>query len=176
VIATMVALAPRLPLEGSRLAAPSFFTSAAVQRVPQGSVVLVAPYAGPASAAPMSWQALAGMRYRMPGGYFVGPQANGKPRYGAPANRLASKLNQLNAGWDPPVMDPYRRLTYAYNLVQWRVRTVVVGPMRDQLRHDNTVRMLTDLLGRPPTREGGVDVWWDVHPQQILDEAARSLG
>jgi len=176
VIAVMVALAPRLPLNGSRLNAPSFFTSAAVQRIPQGSVVLVAPYPGPRAATPMTWQAVAGMRYRMPGGYFVGPQPNGKPRYGAPANRLASKLIQLNAGWDPPEMNPYQRLTYSYNLAQWKVRTVIVGPMRDQVHRNNTVTMLTDLLGRPPSREGGVDVWWDVQPQRLLDEAARSLG
>jgi hypothetical protein len=176
VVAAMVALAPRLPLHGGRLDAPAFFTGAAVQHVPQGSVVLVTPYPGPGGATPMTWQALAGMRYRMPGGYFVGPQADGKPRYGAPTNRLGAKLIQLNAGWDVPEMDPYRRLTYTYNLVQWRVRTVVVGPMRDQLRRQNTVTMLTDLLGRPPTREGGVDVWWDVQPQRLMEAAARAVG
>jgi hypothetical protein len=147
-----------------------------VQRIPQGSVVLVAPYPGPSSATPMTWQALAGMRYRMPGGYFVGPQPNGKPRYGSPPTRLAAKLIQLNSGWELPKLDPHRRLTYAYNLVQLQVRTVVVGPMRERVVHDNTVSMFTDLLGRPPTREGGVDVWWDVHPQQLMEEAARALG
>jgi hypothetical protein len=176
VIAVMVALAPRLPLHAGRVDAPAFFTSAAVQRIPQGSVVLVAPYPGPGSAGPMTWQAMAGMRYRMPGGYFVGPQPDGKPRYGSPPNRLAAKLIQLNSGWDVSKMDPYRRLTYTFNLVQWRVRTVVVGPMRDQLRRDNVVTMLTELLGRPPTREGGVDVWWDVHPQQLMEQAARAVG
>ena len=176
VVAAMVALAPRLPLHGGRLVAPSFFTGAAVRRVPQGSVVLVAPYPGPSAATPMTWQAVAGMRYRMPGGYFVGPRPDGKPRYGAPANRLASKLIQLGAGWEVPKLDPYSRLTYTYNLVQWRVRTVVVGPMRDRLWHDNTVRMLTELLGRPPSREGGVDVWWDVQPQRLMDEAVRGRG
>jgi hypothetical protein len=176
VVAVMVALAPSLPLKSGRLVAPAFFTSAAVQRIPQGSVVLVAPYPGPSSATPMTWQAVAGMRYRMPGGYFVGPQPNGKPRYGSPPTRLAAKLIQLNSGWELPKLDPYRRLTYAYNLVQLQVRTVVVGPMRQRVAHDNTVTMLTDLLGRPPTREGGVDVWWDVHPQQLMEEAARGLG
>lgn len=175
VIVVMVALAPRLPLHASRLEAPAFFTGAAVKRVPQGSVVLVAPYPGPGSAHSMTWQALAGMRYRMPGGYFVGPRANGKPGYSAPPNRLAAKLIQLGAGWEPPKLDPYRRLTYSYNLVGWRVRTIVVGPMRDQRRRENTVEMLTELLGRPPSREGGVDVWWDVQPQKLLDNAARNL-
>jgi hypothetical protein len=176
VIAVMVALAPRLPLHAGRLQAPAFFTSAAVQRVPRGSVMLVAPYPGPGSAVPMTWQALAGMRYRMPGGYFVGPRADGKPRYGGPTNQLTARVVQVGLGWDPPnLVDPYRRLTYSYNLVQLKVRTVVVGPMRDKLRRANTIKMFTDLLGRPPSKEGGVDVWWDVQPQRLLDEAARSL-
>jgi hypothetical protein len=175
VIAVMVALAPRLPLHAGRLAVPPFFTNGTVERVPQDSTVLVAPYPGPGGAGPMTWQALAKLRYKMPGGYFVGPQANGKPRYGAPPNRLAGQLVKLNAGWDPPKMDPYRRLTYAYDMVQWRVGTVVVGPMRDELRHANTVTMFTDLLGRPPTREGGVAVWWNVQPQRLMDQAAREL-
>jgi hypothetical protein len=175
VVAVMVALAPRLPLHAGRLALPPFFANGTVERVAQDSTVLVAPYPGPGGAGPMTWQAVAKLRFRMPGGYFVGPQANGRPRYGAPPNRLAGQLVKLNAGWDPPKMDPYRRLTYTYNLVQWKVGTVVVGPMRDELRHANTVTMFTDLLGRPPAREGGVAVWWNVQPQALLDQAVREL-
>jgi hypothetical protein len=175
VILVMVALAPRLPLQGGRLEAPAFLTGAAVKRVPQGSVVLVTPYPRPGSSQSMTWQALAGMRYRMPGGYFIGPRANGRPGYSAPPNQLAAKLIQLGAGWKPHKLDPYRRLTYSYNLVEWRVQTIVVGPMRDQGRRENTVKMLTELLGRPPSQEGGVDVWWNVQPQKLLDDAARSL-
>jgi hypothetical protein len=175
VIAVMVALAPRLPLHDGRLAVAPFFTNGTVERVPQNSTVLVAPYPGPGGAAPMTWQALAKLRFRMPGGYFVGPQADGKPRYGAPPNRLAGQLIKLNAGWDPPKMTPYRRLTFTYNLVQWKVGTVVVGSMRDERRHANIVTMLTELLGRPPAREGGVAVWWNVRPQRLMDQAARQL-
>ena len=175
VIAVMVALAPRLPIQPGRLAAPPFFTTAMVERVPQDSTVLVAPYPGPSAANPMTWQAVAKLRFKMPGGYFVGPQPNGQPRYGAPANRLAGQLIKLNVGWDLHKMDPYRRLTYTYNLVQWKVGTVVVGPMRSELNRANTVTMFTQLLGRPPSREGGVDVWWDVQPQRLMDQAARAL-
>jgi hypothetical protein len=176
VLAVMAALAPRLPLHGGGLDAPAFFTGSAVKRIPRGSVVLVAPYPTPSSATPMTWQAVADMRYRMPGGYFVGPRADGEPHYGPSPNRLGAKLIQLNAGWDPPELSPYLRLTYTYNLVQMQVRTVVVGPMKDEQRRQNTVKMLTELLGRPPSREGGVEVWWDVRPQRLFDEVARGLG
>jgi hypothetical protein len=30
----------------------------------------------------MTWQALADMRYRMPGGHFVGPDTQGRPKFG----------------------------------------------------------------------------------------------
>jgi hypothetical protein len=175
VVAALVALAPQLPLHAGRLVAPAFFTNGTVNRVPQDSTVLVAPFPGPTGAGAMTWQALADLRYRMPGGYFVGPQANGKPRYGAPPNRLAGQLAKLNSGWAPPKMDPYRRLTFTYNLVQWKVGTVVVGPMRSELHRANTITMFTELLGRPPTREGGVAVWWNVQPQRLLDQAAGQL-
>ena len=175
VVAALIALAPQLPLHAGNLVAPPFFTNGMVDRVPKNSTVLVAPFPGPAGAGAMTWQALADLRYKMPGGYFVGPQPNGKPRYGAPANRLAGQLSKLNAGWDPPNMTPTLRLTFAYNLVQWKVGTVVVGPMRSELHRANTIAMFTDLLGRPPSREGGVAVWWNVRPQRLLDQAARHL-
>jgi hypothetical protein len=47
--------------------------------------------------------------------------------------------------------------------------------MRGELRHANRGTMFTDLLGRPPTREGGVAVWWNVQPQRLMDQAAREL-
>lgn len=175
VVAALIALAPQLPLRAGHLVAPPFFTNGMVERVPKNSTVLVAPIPGPGGAAPMTWQALADLRYKMPGGYFIGPQPNGKPRYGAPANRLAGQLSKLNAGWDPPNMTPYLRLTFAYNLVQWKVGTVVVGPMRSELNRANTITMFTELLGRPPSREGGVAVWWNVRPQRLMDQAARHL-
>jgi hypothetical protein len=124
----------------------------------------------------MTWQAVAGMRYRMPGGYFVGPGADGRPHYGAPPNLLAGQLAKLEAGWTVAQMDPYRRLAYTYNLIQWRVGTVVVGPMGNHRKQANITKLFTELLRRPPSHEGGVEVWRNVRPQQLLEQAARELG
>jgi hypothetical protein len=175
VIAAMVALAPRMSIDAARLDVPDFFTGPAVQRVPPGGVVLVVPFPSPGAATPMTWQALADLRFRMPGGYFIGPRPGGRPRYGAPPNRLAGELSHLASGWEAPTLDPYRRVTYAYNLVQWDVGTIVLGPARNQLQRDNYRKLFTDLLGRPPASQGGVDVWWDVQPQRLLDQAAQGL-
>jgi hypothetical protein len=176
VVGALVALAPRLAVPAGEVAPPRFFTGPAVRGVPEGSVVLVAPFPGPRTATPMTWQALAGMRYRMPGGYFVGPGPDGGPQYGATPNLLSGLLAKLSSGVPVPRMDPYRRLAYTYNLVQWRVGTVVVGAMGDHRKQARTTRMLTELLRRPPSTEGGVEVWWNVRPQQLLEQAARELG
>ena len=176
VVGALVALAPRLAVPAGEVNAPRFFTGPAVRGVPEGSVVLVAPFPGPRTATPMTWQALAGMRYRMPGGYFVGPGPGGRPRYGATPNLLSAQLARLSSGDFAPRMDPYRRLAYTYNLVQWRVGTVVVGPMGDHRKQARTTRMLTELLRRPPSTQDGVEVWWNVRPQRLLDQAARELG
>jgi hypothetical protein len=47
--------------------------------------------------------------------------------------------------------------------------------MRTELHRANTITMFTDLLGRPPSRAGGVAVWWNVQPQPLLDQVASQL-
>jgi hypothetical protein len=123
----------------------------------------------------MTWHAFADLRFRMPGGYFVGPLPNGRPHYGVNPSPLIGKLSQIAAGWDVPKLDPYKRLAYTGDLFYWDVRTVVIGPMHTKQERANARQMFTELLGRPPSEEGGVDVWWDVQPRELLDRAARAL-
>jgi hypothetical protein len=174
VVAAMVALAPRMPAAAGRPAVPSFFTSSAVQRVPEGSVVLVVPMARPRAASAMVWQAFSGLRFRMPAGYFVGPLPDGRPHYGPNKSPLFGKLSQIAAGRSAPTLDPDARVAYTTDLFHWNVRTVVIGPMHTDQERGNARQMLTELLGRPPSDQGGVDVWWDVQPRELL-ERARTL-
>jgi hypothetical protein len=46
----------------------------------------------------------------------------------------------------------------AADLDRWRVASVVLGPMAHR---PVMVRFLTDLLGRPPERLAGVELWRD---------------
>ena len=63
---------------------PAFFTGPAVRTLPRDSVVLVLPWAYRRTALAMTWQAEAGLWYRMPGGYFIGPQKDSDlPRFDA---------------------------------------------------------------------------------------------
>lgn len=70
-VAIIVPLVPAWPYAASPLSVPSFFTTAAVNRIRPGSVVLSYPYASATSAQAMLWQALSSMRFRLIGGYAL---------------------------------------------------------------------------------------------------------
>ena len=171
--AAFLALLPRGPLGGVPVEVPEFFTGPQVERVPAGSVALLAPVPAPGYAAPMFWQAMAGLRFRIPGGYFVGPNPAGKPRYGANPTPLTRRMARIRAGFPAPKLDPGQRAELVGDLVRWRVGTVVVGPMERPGTQATMVQFLTDLLGRRPSSTGGVWVWWDVRPQELRGAPAE---
>jgi hypothetical protein len=166
--AACLALLPRGPLGGVPVEVPDFFTGPQVEHIPAGSVALLAPAPGPGNAAPMFWQAMAGLRFRIPGGYFVGPDPTGRPRYGANPGPLSGRMARIRSGFRPPPrLDPVRRAQFVNDLVRWRVGTVVVGPMKRPGAQAAMVAFFTDLLGRRPSSAGGVWVWRDVRPQEL---------
>src|SRR5438445_8458382 len=151
----LVPLFPRQPFPTMPLAVPSFFTTPAlVNEVPAGSVALVAPFAYDwRLAVPMLWQSEAGMRFRMPEGFAWIPG----PSYVPHRSALGDAMAGIAKSGSDPVMTPEAQLAYARDLRAWQVQTVIVGPMA---RQDQMVRFFTDLLGRPPSQEGGVFVWF----------------
>jgi hypothetical protein len=165
--AALLALLPHGPLGGVRVEVPEFFAGDHVERIPEGSVALVAPFPGPLNAAAMSWQAMADMRFRMPGGYFVGPDPAGRPRYGSTSRPLSRWMTKIRSGWRAPRPNPVLRGQLADDLARWQVGTVIVGPMRRPGTEATMVQFFTAMLGRPPSRVGGVWVWWDVRPEQL---------
>lgn len=155
----LLPLLPRSPAPSTRLELPPFFASPAADRIPRGSVVLVAPFAHyPPTVAPMLWHAMSGMRFRMPEGYFVGADAAGRAQFGPSATPLSRAIEAIQAGRPPP---PTRAVHAVLDgvLRGWRVQTVLVGPMGHQ---SAMVGFFATLLGRPPTRVGGVLAWWNV--------------
>jgi hypothetical protein len=172
--AALLALLPRGPWGGTPVKVPAFFTGPQVERVPEGSVVLLAPIPRPGDAAPMFWQAMADLRFRVPGGYFVGPDPDGRPKYGANPRPLSGWMAKIRAGWRAPQLGPALRPQLVDDLEHWGVGTVVVGPMAGPAteaaaKEATMVAFFTDLLRRPPERAGGVWVWWDVRPETLRD-------
>jgi hypothetical protein len=106
----------------------------------------------------MLWHAMSGMRFRMPEGYFVGADAAGRAQFGPSPTPLSRAIEAIQAGRPPP---PTRAVHAVLDRVLrgWRVQTVLVGPMGHQ---SAMVGFFTTLLGRPPTRVGGVLAWWNV--------------
>src|SRR6266536_1312062 len=156
----LLALLPRSPAPSTPLNVPPLFTSSAAGRIPPGSVALVAPFAHyPPTVAPMLWQAMSGMRFRMPEGYFVGADAAGRAQFGPSATPLSQAMEAIGAGRPPPPPTPTPHATLLGILRGWRVQTVLVGPMGHQA---SMVCFFTTLLGRPPTPIGGVLAWWDL--------------
>ena len=151
----IVSLMPRLPYPVAPVTVPAFFASAAAERIPEGSVALVAPYSRQWRAEAMVWQAASGMRFRMPEGDAIVPG----PSLSPPSSALGSLLARLEDGAAVGRPSETMRPTLMADLRHWDVRTVIVGPMDGR---DAVAAMFTWLLGRPAETVGGVDVWWDV--------------
>ncbi len=159
VLVAILPLRPIAPFGASAANVPAFFTGDAVRRIPRGSVALVLPYPMPREARPMLWQAEADMWFRMPGGYFVGPDAEGKPRFGPPLDLINGVMNRVGSGREPPELTRDLRRRIMADLRKWDVRTVIVGPAKHR---DILVPFLSNLLGRKPQEVGGVSVWWNI--------------
>jgi hypothetical protein len=169
VAVALFVLAPLWPsgtIEASRVPTPAFFTGPAVRSLPRDSVVLVLPWAYRRTALAMTWQAEAGLRYRMPGGYFIGPQrASDQPRFDAIPTSGSITFARIGTGVPPPRLTGPMRRALARDLVRWRVGSVVVGPMQNQAA---MVGFLTDLFGRQPQPVAGVFLWRE--PAVVLSD------
>ncbi len=150
----LVALLPQ-PLPATLVAAPSFFTTAAVNQITPDSVALVAPFAQALTGSDaMGWQAQSGLRFRMPSGYAYGPNW-----LSPPPSRLQTAMVAIQLYGDRPQLQPRFRQQLLAELHRWNVQTVIVGPMDNQ---PAMLDFLTQLIGRPAVSTGGVYVWWRV--------------
>jgi hypothetical protein len=155
---SVAALFPAVPFLTSPVTAPGFFSrSSDLRALPEGSVVLVAPFAVVGLADAMYWQAKTGMWFRMPEGEAFVPSPH--PLYPPPSAtefalvRLADgsvPLAAIDAGVPSEIRDDLRR---------WHVEAIVVGPMPHRAE---AVALFSAVLGRAPSAGDGVEVWWDV--------------
>jgi hypothetical protein len=168
-VITALSLVPAWPLKTTNASVPPFFTSAAVERVPYGSVVLISPYPSEIDVQSQLWQAVADMRFRIIGGYalvsdsigastinpavlrpeavqrFLWAEATGGPPYpagGMPVDGegLACQLRSL--------------------LLRYRVDAVV--STRDGVRPRRIDGLYTRAMGSPSYVGGGAVVWFRV--------------
>jgi hypothetical protein len=156
VIAAVVPVLPRPQFHFGRVITPAFFTSRALDALPPGSVVVVAPYPEPDNVATLRWQVASGFRYRMAGGYALVPDGDGRPSFVGPATVTRFALDAIEQG--SPASGVMARLDVVLRneLRLSGASAVIVGPMAHE---DQAIGLFTALLGRVPVLTGGVALW-----------------
>ena len=154
----LLPLLPRPALSAMPTNTPAFFTADGNKL---RGTVLVVPYPYPQNASAMTWAAEAGTVFAMPGGYFVGPNRQGRAVFGTrPPRPSIETLQQLPFASDPLRIDAAQRAQFRQDLGYWKATTIVLGPMRNRSLY---LRYLTAMLRRAPVLTGGVDIWRNVH-------------
>jgi hypothetical protein len=163
---SLILLLPAWPFPAEPPPVPEFFRSAMVDRIPEGSVALIAPFSRASlyGVAPVAWQAASGMRFRMPEGYVIVPGGTdayrpGGPSPSPPASATQTEMVAIERGDDLSGFTEAVQHDMLGELASWKVKTVIVGPMPHQ---DRMIEVFTNLLGREPVSQGGVYVWWQV--------------
>jgi hypothetical protein len=154
----VVALLPRYPFPTTEHMAPAFFTANGAHAIPGGAVVLAAPYPNVSHPEPMLRQVEAGMRFKLVGGYFTGPDAAGKSSNVPAPSATYTAMTSVEAG-AMVNLDVATRNAMVDDLRGWRVECIAIGPAT---AHDRYVTLFTELLGTPPQTSDGVDLWCGV--------------
>ena len=156
-LAIGICLLSLLPLQTGRAqppGTPAFFTAAGRQL---HGTVLVLPYPAPLHASAMTWVAEAGAGFAIPGGYFVGPDENGRASFGThPARPSIKTLAQLHTQPSPLTPTAHDRAQLWEDLTYWHADTIVLGPSRDQ---QLSLSFLSTCLRRTPQHTDGVYIW-----------------
>lgn len=165
VAAALVPLVPLYPLPVQQVRTPRFFTGSAVTALPRESTVLVLPYPWSAEATAMLWQARAGYRFRMPGGYFVGQRWNGLRLFNPVPTPLTAAAVGLQSGYLDLAAAERRLAEERADARRIGVSAIVLGPTSNADRLRALVDALTGQPGRPV---GGVVLWQAPADQPLI--------
>ena len=188
-VASVLTLLPRWPYGVASTDTPAFFTSsAAVDRIPFGSVALVAPYPSVFNPSPELWQTLAHLQFKILGGYeyFAAPdgQSSITPDILQPVG-VEEWLSQQGSGTPYPGTIPVpafgRSLVLALQSFIRQNHVGVVIVRKDvSLTPGLTFRAYKRALGRPTLTYGNVALWTDVQklvaPDRTIPKRAASRG
>jgi hypothetical protein len=157
-VLVLLTLCPSPTLPSATTSTPRFFATGAVRVLPRGSTVLVVPYPWAGQPGAMLWQAAAGYRFRLVGGYFTGEETPVGTRYfNAPPSPLNLTLIALVQGRTTAAETMPRLPAIRADLARIGPQAVVLGPCA----HRAEVRaFLTTLMGRPPQTVADVDLWF----------------
>ena len=145
------------------MAAPAYFGTAGFRRIPPDSVAVIFPL--PSERLPQAslWQSTTGMRFKLPGGYFLVPSAAGTMTYSpqlliGQISLTALVFAALAAGTSPPRTPDAQRALLG-QLRAWHVESVVAFP-EGTANPAEVISYLTWLIGRPPLPRSGAFAWY----------------
>jgi hypothetical protein len=146
---SLFSLVPQWPYPIVADSVPPWFSSSDVKQIPTGSPLVTYPYASTSHNLPMFWQAIDGMRWRIPQGEAAVPVVHFTPF--EEAFNLCWTEPTLRA--PPAALIPGSRVIFTY----WQVRKVVV-PLQYTINPQCAIRFLTATLG-PPQWQHQAAVW-----------------
>jgi hypothetical protein len=114
------------------------------------------------------WQAVAGYGYKVPGGYFLGPDARGVGMFGPPQRPTTTVMYEIDATGKAPVITDLMKRDMLADLRFWKAAVVVLD--RVEPREEEKWKTVTGLTGITPAPIDGVWVW-DV--RSLVDGAGR---
>jgi hypothetical protein len=179
--ASVIALIPRWPYSGTEASGvPSYFSSAAVNQIPLDSVVLISPYPSQEDSAPLLWQAVAGFRFKILGGYgeFALPNgaASGYPAALSPfavesflGNEITGEPGFFGSG--VPTMSPGLVAKFRLFLRRYRVGTVLYSTLGAYPQP--VYQLFSTTLGPPSAPAGPIIAWYDVQKRLSSNTKAR---
>jgi hypothetical protein len=127
----MVILAPIVPkpYQADRVPPVPAFFSHAQRWIASGSTVVLLPFPDALHTEPLYWQAASNMRFRIPGGYFIGPASDGHPFIGGPGPRPTAQLFlQIGESGQVPEVTAGVRQQLLDDLAYWDADYIVLAP------------------------------------------------
>ncbi|WP_372494291.1 MULTISPECIES: DUF6541 family protein [Nocardia] len=158
----LVPLAPTALPVVPRDPTPAFFTDGTVRRFVRDGSVVIAPPPTRLDARPLRWQIDSGFEFPLAGGYFVGPTADRKGRYGPEDRPTAALLTQAQETGRIPVVDDAARARALADLRYWQADVVVLPPATNGA----VLHATLDRLLFPGSYLDGMWVW-DVREMRI---------
>ncbi|MER5601256.1 dolichyl-phosphate beta-glucosyltransferase [Streptomyces sp. NPDC002265] len=163
-LAVSLALLPLIPAplkSTERADVPAFIKDGLWKSyVRDGESLVPVPLPDPGNAEALHWQTVAGLGFKLPGGYFNGPYGEDRIGiYGAAPRETSSLLRDIRYSGKVPVIGKNWKAQAAGDFAFWKAGALVLAPQPNdtQLR-----QALEKLVGRPGRWTGGVWVW-DLH-------------
>ena len=163
-VGVLIPIVPAWPTLEVPAAVPAYFTTHDVQDLPSGSLAVTYPYPLTVSAWPMLWQSDSNMRFRMLGGYAIGPGPDGVGTFYPDSNPMEYCLQYIYSSGSSRWCNPAKITT---SLRALHVTSVIAD---NDEPHVGLARSVIDATLRARPRQiGGVSLW-----RCVPDRAGRS--